>query len=143
MKLKILISVCLAVLTACSPADKADDIDAIKTVLNDQQKAWNNYDLEEFMEGYWKSDSLKFYGKGGVTYGWENTLANYKLRYPTEAHTGRLEFILDEISEINNDSFYIMGQYYLKREIGDANGVFLIILRKINGEWKIIADLSC
>ena len=30
------------------------------------------------MEGYWKSESLKFYGANGVTYGWDNTLERYQ-----------------------------------------------------------------
>lgn len=128
---------------SCSSEDQASDIESIRAVLSEQQDAWNAYDLEGFMQGYWKSDSLKFYGKSGVTYGWENTLSNYKRRYPGREHTGNLEFTLDEISKIDRDSYYIMGQYYLKRDMGDAQGVFLIILRKIEGEWKIIADLSC
>ena len=28
-------------------------------------------------------------------------------------------------------------------EVGNADGVFIIIFKKINGEWKIIADMSC
>jgi len=36
-----------------------------------------------------------------------------------------------------------MGEYHLTRNVGDANGVFMIIFKKINGEWKIIADTSC
>ena len=49
----------------------------------------------------------------------------------------------NDISKINNESYFVMGEYYLKRNIGDANGVFMIIFKKINGEWKIIADTSC
>jgi hypothetical protein len=36
-----------------------------------------------------------------------------------------------------------MGAYHLTRKIGDASGVFMIIFRKIKGEWKIVADTSC
>jgi hypothetical protein len=36
-----------------------------------------------------------------------------------------------------------MGQFHLVRNAGNANGVFMIIFRKIEGKWKIIADLSC
>lgn len=143
MKPLILILSCWLLLMSCSSEDQAGDIESIKTVLSEQQDAWNAYDLEGFMQGYWKSDSLKFYGKSGVTYGWENTLSNYQRRYPDREHTGNLEFTLDEITKIDRDSYYIMGQFLLKRDMGDAQGVFLIILRKINGEWKIIADLSC
>ena len=36
-----------------------------------------------------------------------------------------------------------MGEYHLKREAGNADGVFIIIFKMINGEWKIVADMSC
>ena len=118
------------------------DKEAIKGLLEVQRQAWNNYDIEGFMEGYWKSEDLKFYGSNGVTYGWDNTLERYKKAYPTKEHFGTLEFVLNEISIIDKGSYYVMGEYHLKRTIGNADGIFMIILKKIKGEWKIIADTS-
>lgn len=121
---------------------EAEDIKAIKAVMKLQQEAWSQNDLETFMQGYWKSDSLKFYGSKGVTKGWKQTLANYKKGYPTKDHSGVLNFVLDDISKIEENSYWVMGQYHLKRKVGDANGNFLIIFKKIDGEWKIVADMS-
>ena len=118
------------------------DKEAIKSLLEVQRQAWNNYDIVGFMEGYWKSEDLKFYGSNGVTYGWDNTLERYKKAYPTKQHFGTLEFVLNEISIIDKGSYYVMGEYHLKRSIGNADGIFMIILKKIKGEWKIIADTS-
>jgi hypothetical protein len=115
----------------------------ILNVMKAQEKAWSSHDIKGFMYGYWKNDSLKFYGANGLTYGWENTLANYKKRYPTKEHTGTLSFKINDISKITTDSYFVMGEYLLQRLIGDANGIFMIIFKKINGEWKIIADISC
>ena len=123
--------------------DQEQDKKEIMEVLSSQEAAWNEKDLERFMQGYWKSDSLKFYGANGITKGWQQTLDNYIRRYPTTDHTGKLEFVIDAISPIENNSYYVMGQYHLTRPIGDANGVFMIIFKKIEGEWKIVADLSC
>lgn len=116
---------------------------AILKVMKDQEIAWNNGDLEGFMQGYWKSDSLKFYGSNGLTKGWQNTLDNYKRGYPTKADTGTLNFVINDISRIENNNFWVMGEYHLKREAGDADGVFIIIFKMINGKWKIVADMSC
>ena len=121
----------------------SDDEKAIRKVLEDQRLAWNAFDLEGFMKGYWKSDDLKFYGSNGVTYGWDNTLDRYRKAYPSKEHTGTLTFIINDISAIEDGSYYVMGEYHLKREAGDANGIFMIIFKKINGQWKIIADTSC
>jgi len=131
--------VCLnSVSTLAQNADK----EAIKNLLEVQRQAWNNYDIDGFMEGYWKSEDLKFYGSNGATYGWNNTLARYKKAYPTKEHFGTLEFVLNEISIIDEGSYYVMGEYHLKRTIGNADGIFMLILKKIKGEWKIIADTS-
>lgn len=137
------------ILTCQSPINTSnvttfeEDKDSILNVMEQQEQAWNNYDLEGFMNGYWKSDELKFYGSNGVTSGWQQTLTNYHKRYPSKDHTGNLKFTIDMVSKIENDVYYVMGQYHLKRNVGDANGTFMIIFKKIDGEWKIIADSSC
>ncbi len=120
-----------------------EDKQEILAIMKAQENAWSNHDLEGFMQGYWKSDSLKFYGSNGITFGWNKTLANYKKGYPTPKHSGKLNFKINDISKINDDSYFVMGKYHLKREVGDADGVFMIIFKKINVEWKIIADTSC
>lgn len=122
---------------------EADDKEAIIAVMKTQELAWSNNDLEGFMQGYWKSDSLKFYGSRGLTRGWQQTLDNYKKGYPTKDHSGTLTFTIDDISKVDEGSYWVMGQYHLKRSVGDANGVFMIIFKKIDGKWKIVADMSC
>jgi ketosteroid isomerase-like protein len=95
------------------------------------------------MKGYIKSDSLKFYGKRGLTKGWQQTLDNYKKGYPTKDHSGTLIFEIIDLSLIENQSYWVMGRYFLSRNVGDANGVFMVIFKKIKGKWKIVADMSC
>jgi len=140
---KLLFLITIFTLTTTFAQTEAEDKDAILTVMKMQEKAWSNNDLEGFMQGYWKSDSLKFYGSNGLTKGWQQTLDNYKKGYPTKEHSGTLSFKINDISKISDDSYWVMGEYFLKRNVGDANGVFMIIFKKINGEWKIVADTSC
>jgi len=33
--------------------------------------------------------------------------------------------------------------YHLTRNIGNAKGTFMVIFKRIYGEWKIVADSSC
>lgn len=133
----------IMLILSCSITTEQGEKDAILAVMKIQEQAWSNNDLEGFMQGYWKSDSLKFYGSNGLTKGWQKTLDNYKKGYPTKEHSGTLNFTIDDISKIEKESYSVMGQYHLKRSIGDANGVFIIIFKKIDGKWKIIADMSC
>ncbi|MEE9407169.1 MAG: nuclear transport factor 2 family protein [Polaribacter sp.] len=132
----------ILLLSSCLTSTEKQDKKDILSILETQQKAWSKHDLEGFMQGYWKSDSLKFYGSNGITYGWEKTLANYKKGYPTPDHSGKLKFKINDITRIEKASYYIMGEYHLTRKVGDANGIFMIIFKKIDGEWKIVADTS-
>ena len=134
----------LCILFSCKNSNtELEDKQAIKNIMAIQEKAWNKHDLEGFMQGYWKNDSLKFYGSRGITYGWQNTLNNYKKGYPTKAESGTLRFVINDISKIETESYWVMGEYHLTRPVGNANGIFMIIFKKINGEWKIVADMSC
>ncbi|KAB5488724.1 MULTISPECIES: YybH family protein [Flagellimonas] len=125
--------------TMAEQEDKA----AIQQVLSIQQSAWNNYDIEQFMETYWKSDELTFYGSAGVVKGWQSTMDRYKKSYPSKDHFGHLEFVLNDISKINEDAYTVMGEYHLTRPVGNLHGIFMLVLKRIDGEWKIIADTSC
>jgi len=86
----------------------------ILSILKVQDDSWNRGDIEEFMQTYWQNDSLMFIGKSGVTYGWQNTLNNYKKGYPDTAAMGKLDFTLINIKK----------------------------LMKVKGKWFIIADHS-
>src|SRR3954468_24135548 len=66
--------------------------DATRDILIKQTQSWNRGDLNGFMEGYWKSDSLQFIGKNGVTYGWNNTMQNYQQSYPNADAMGKLTY---------------------------------------------------
>jgi len=131
-------------LFSCGPiTTEAQDKEEILSVMKLQEQAWSANDLEGFMKGYWKNDALKFFGSSGLTKGWQQTLDNYKKGYPTKEQSGTLNFKIHDVSKIDDGSYWVMGEYFLKRSVGDANGVFLIIFKKINGEWKIVADMSC
>lgn len=143
MKYILLALVISGALNSFGQTTEAEDKSNILSVMKLQEKAWSANDLEGFMQGYWKSDSLKFYGSSGLTKGWQQTLDNYKKGYPTKEHSGTLHFKINDISKIDEGSYWVMGEYFLKRTVGDANGVFIIIFKKIDGEWKIVADMSC
>ena len=44
--------------------------------MKEQELAWNNGDINGFMNYYWNNDSLKFIGSRGITCGWQKTLNN-------------------------------------------------------------------
>ena len=122
-------------------AQSKDEL-AIRRILAAQTEQWNNGDLEKFMEGYWHSDSLMFIGKSGITYGYSNALKNYQSGYSDTVQMGKLHFELVSLKPVEKDHYFVVGKWFLKRSIGDLNGVYTLLFRKINGEWFIIVDHS-
>jgi ketosteroid isomerase-like protein len=136
------ISILLVVLwSACSVKRlQQNDITAILQVLKKQELTWNNGDIDLFMEGYWKSDSLVFIGKSGAKYGWETTLNNYKKSYPTPEIMGKLSFEIQKLEMISADMAFIIGKYTLVRKQDQPSGYFTLLWKKIGGQWYIISD---
>ena len=77
MKKLFSVMVLFCLLSVAANAQSKDEI-AIRNLMETQRLSWNEGNLEKFMDTYWQTDSLMFIGKSGVTYGWQNTLQNYK-----------------------------------------------------------------
>lgn len=114
----------------------------IREVMAGQESAWNRGDLEAFMEGYWKSDSLRFIGSRGLTYGWKQTLDNYKNGYPDLDAMGKLTFTILSVEQLSRRSAFVVGKWHLARKAGDLSGHYTLLWRKIKGRWVIVADHS-
>lgn len=121
---------------------QSKDEQIIRTLLEEQRLAWNAGNLESFMDTYWKSDSLMFIGKSGVTYGWQNTLNNYKTGYPDTAAMGKLKFDILEVKRLSVMYFFVVGKWHLTRSIGDVGGHFTLLFKKVKNKWVIVADHS-
>ncbi|MCJ8210403.1 nuclear transport factor 2 family protein [Mucilaginibacter sp. RS28] len=116
------------------------DREQILKVLHTQQQAWNKGNIDEFMKGYWKSDSLMFIGSGGPKYGWQTTADNYKKHYPDKSAMGELSFNILQVKLLDKTNAFVLGGWKLKREKDQPGGYFTLLFRKINGEWKIVVD---
>jgi len=114
----------------------------IEGLLAKQVEAWNEGDLEKFMETYWNSEKLVFIGSRGPTYGWQATLENYKKGYPDKAAMGKLNFNILEISKIDKKTVFVIGKFELTREIGDIRGHYTLVIQKIGNQWLIVSDHS-
>ncbi|MES2330949.1 MAG: nuclear transport factor 2 family protein [Bacteroidota bacterium] len=118
------------------------DEQTIRSILADQTIQWNKGNIDAFMQGYWKSDSLLFVGKSGPKYGFQNTLESYKKGYPDAAAMGKLSFDILKVQKLSSDCYFVLGKWALKRTIGDVSGHYTLIFRKINNQWVIVSDHS-
>lgn len=121
---------------------QSKDQKTISKILDEHTEVWNRGDLENFMNGYWKNDSLMFIGRSGINRGWKTTLENYKKGYPDTTAMGKLSFDIVQVEQLCPEYFYVVGKWRLKRTIGDLNGHYTLLFKKINGQWVIISDHS-
>lgn len=131
---------CLSMSSYLSGQKTNKNFNKIKTLLYQQQSDWNNADIDAFMEVYWKSEDLQFGGATGITKGWQNTLNNYKKRYPDKAAMGTLTFDIKDMTQHSRKVISLTGSWDLARSSGDIGGHFILIWRKIKGKWLIVAD---
>jgi ketosteroid isomerase-like protein len=114
--------------------------EAIRGVLLAQQTAWNNGDVETFMESYWKSENLTFSSSGKLTRSWQATLDNYKTRYPSRSDMGTLTFAGLEVTLLGDEAALVLGDWQLAREGGDLGGKFSLVFRYLDEAWVIVHD---
>ncbi|MCB0430651.1 MAG: nuclear transport factor 2 family protein [Flavobacteriales bacterium] len=116
------------------------DADSIRAIMGRQQAAWNRGDMDSFMNGYWESDSLRFLGKEGIRYGYAPTLKRYKEHYPDKAAMGQLAFTILSVEPAGTDQAMVLGLWKLQREKDTPGGAFVLIWKKINGQWVCVLD---
>lgn len=133
--LVLAMSAILCVGSGCySPAAVKGEILA---VMNQQAKDWTAGDLEGFMQGFHKSDDLRLAHGKGITRGWQRLLDAYK----RGTKKSRLEFSGVDITSLSDRSAVVFGRFHNYFEDKSyRTGFFTLLMRKIDGEWKIVHD---
>lgn len=112
----------------------------IRAVLARQVQAWNDGDLERFMRGYWKNDSTVFASGGNVSKGWQEMLARYQRGYPTREKMGQLQFKIMSVELLAKDWAKVLGEWKLTVGTTTPQGLFTLILRRFDKEWRVVHD---
>lgn len=108
-------------------------------MLREQAAAWNDGDIDAFMNPYWHSPKLTFSSGGEVIHGWKATLARYRKRYPSRETMGRLTFGDLHVTPLGDDAALVLGRWRLERE-HPVGGAFSLVLRRDRDRWVIIHD---
>ena len=133
-------------ISGCAPQNTAATYDAaeiktqIKETLSRQDTAWNQGNIDGFMEDYIKDESLRFASGGNIRRGWQATIDRYKLSYPDKAAMGTLSFTDLEISVITGSDALVFGRWKLDRAEDTPNGLFTLHMRQQDGKWVIVSD---
>jgi beta-aspartyl-peptidase (threonine type) len=121
---------------------ESEQVNAIRSVLETQQEAWNRHDLTGFMSGYWNSPKLTFFSGGNVAMGWQAALDRYKKNYQGEGkEMGKLDFSELRIEALGPESAFVRGAWKVTMSDGKTpHGLFTLVFRRFPEGWKIVHD---
>ena len=115
------------------------DTERVLSVIQEQENAWNQGNIENFMAGYWKSDSLRFSTSNGTRFGWSNTLKGYQKSFPKRDDMGLLSFEIDSLYTDRAPFISVQGKWKIER-YDTIGGNFVLLFARKQGDWKIIED---
>ena len=132
----------LFIVLASSYSQNLKEKDSLKilNVLEQQRIAWNDNNINKFMQGYLKSEKLVFSGSNGPVFGWNFVKDRYLKTYSTKELMGDLSFEINDLFLITKKVAILLGKFNLQRKNEKLSGYFTLIFKKINGNWYIVSD---
>lgn len=107
-----------------------------------QEACWNKGDLVCYCEAYMKVDSVRTISSGGVTYGLDSILADYKKYWPPEK-MGILHFDRLKLEKLSRKMYFVTGRFNLARKDGrHISGYFSAVMKKAGKKWLLYTDHS-
>ncbi|HKP71961.1 MAG TPA: nuclear transport factor 2 family protein [Pyrinomonadaceae bacterium] len=125
-----------------SEKQTAENVAAIRAVLDSQAAAWNRGDVEGYMDGYERADATTFISGDKITRGWQTVHDRYKQAYDTREKMGTLAF--DELDIKPLSPFYavVTGRWQLTRANDTPHGRFSLVFRRTSAGWRIVQDTT-
>ena len=129
----------LPIVATAAARASANDLAAIRAVIDGQSAAWNRGDIDGYMSGYANSDDTMFVGTD-VTRGWTKVRDRYKAKYDSRAKMGALAFSDLDLRPLGNDDVVVTGAWKLMREKDTPHGRFTLIFHRRPEGWRIVHD---
>lgn len=128
------------VIDAINAQPNADEA-AILANFEQQEKCWNQADIDCYMQAYHPAIDIKTISQAGVMYGYENIRRQYK-RYWNAENMGQLHFDQLRLQTLTEDFYLVTGRFNLKYDKQMRQGHFSAVFQKIDGKWYMVSDHS-
>lgn len=126
------------------PTDQVSNLWArVSSALDSSAAAWNRGDLSGFMAPYRASATMTYIGAPGLVVGHRALRQRYAPYFEPGAERDSLRFADLSTRPLGEDHALATGRWILHR--GDrvtSHGYFSLVLRKVEGRWKIVHDHS-
>jgi ketosteroid isomerase-like protein len=117
------------------------ELDIIKVLIG-QENAWNKGDLAAFA-GSFKDSPDTLFITHQVFRGFAGLVDEYKRDYPSRAAMGSLSYSDLEVHPLDENFAVVIGRYRLdrsKKDGGNVEGLFSLVVEKTDNGWKIVVD---
>jgi len=108
---------------------------------------WNRGDLDAFIGDYLPSDSTTYIGGRGLVRGPAAIRSSYARLFTGEVVRDSLSFTILDVDAVAPDVANLIAQYTLARRVGGrdsvtARGPTSLLVRRVDGRWRIVHDHS-
>jgi uncharacterized protein (TIGR02246 family) len=144
-------------IAACAPAatgrfspgadERAARHDEIVAMLARSATNWNRGDLDAFVADYAPGSETTYIGGRGLLRGTDAIRAAYAPRFAAGGVRDSLSFVLVDVDPLAPDVLNVIATYILARRVGGrdsvtARGPTSLVMRRVDGRWRIVHDHS-
>jgi beta-aspartyl-peptidase (threonine type) len=145
----LLVAACarMAATYSASPSERAAVRDQIAAMLVRSAANWNRGDLDAFVDDYLPGDTTTFVGGRGILRGTPPIRAAYAPRFAPGGVRDSLSFVLLDVDPLAPDVVNVIARYVLARHVSGrdsvtATGPTSLVMRRVEGRWRIVHDHS-
>lgn len=120
-------------------SQSTDIDDEVLEILVKQKAAWNQGNIDGFMEFYWKSEELTFQSGNSRIMGWDALMNRYKMNYSGE-NRGILNFTDIVINVLSEELVLVLGHWEVRQTNDTVGGLFTLVCQRKPEGWRIIHD---
>jgi len=130
-----------------TPSRRAAVRAELEAMLRRAAVDWNRGDLDGFMSDYLPSDSTTYVGGRGLVRGPAAIRASYARLFTGEIQRDSLSFVVLDVDPVAPDAANLIAQYILTRRAAGrdsvtARGPTSLLVRRVDGRWRIVHDHS-
>jgi uncharacterized protein (TIGR02246 family) len=119
----------------------------LQTMLARAAVSWNRGDLDAFMSDYLPRDSTTYVGGRGLVRGPAAIRNSYARLFTGEVVRDSLSFTILDVDPVAPDVANLIARYILARRVGGrdsvtASGPTSLLVRRVEGRWRIVHDHS-
>ena len=130
-----------------SAAERAAVRDEIAAMMARSAASWNRGDLDAFVDDYLPGDTTTYVGGRGILRGTAPIRAAYAPRFAPGGVRDSLSFVLLDVDPLAPDVANVIARYVLARRVAGrdsitASGPTSLVMRRVQGRWRIVHDHS-